>query len=111
MLHVTKRLNSLLLPKRALLLSPRRMLSAGPAKHADNVRTWKMLSLGVVPVVLALMHYQAGMYPGSGAHAERPPFVKYEHLRIRTKAFPWGDGNHSLFHHPHNALPDGYEDE
>lgn len=43
-------------------------------------------------------------------HQKRPPHIKYEYMYRRVKPFPWGDGNHTLFHHPYwNALPEGYE--
>ncbi|KAG5329416.1 CX6A1 oxidase, partial [Acromyrmex charruanus] len=72
---------------------------------------WKRLSyfVGFPAIALAMLN----CYLNHQAHHddERPEFVAYEHLRIRTKKFPWGDGNHSLFHNPKvNALPDGYED-
>ena len=41
-------------------------------------------------------------------HTLKPDLV--EIVRIRTKKFPWGDGDKSLFHNKKlNALPDGYE--
>ncbi|KAG7272683.1 hypothetical protein CRUP_008511 [Coryphaenoides rupestris] len=74
-------------------------------------RTWKILSYTVaLPGVAVCM---ANAYMKMQAHHANhvtPEFVPYPHLRLRSKRFPWGDGNHSLFHNPeNNALPAGYE--
>lgn len=65
-----------------------------------------------LPIVLIMTGIQWAIHQGTVSECEqRPEFVKYPYLRIRTKRFPWGDGNKTLFHNPHvNALPDGYED-
>ncbi|XP_020795025.1 cytochrome c oxidase subunit 6A, mitochondrial-like [Boleophthalmus pectinirostris] len=89
-------------------LAARRLMTAAAAsaEHEGGARTWKILSFVVAfPGVIVCM---VNAY--LKAHEHENEFVRYSHLRIRTKRFPWGDGNHSLFHNPHtNPLPDGFE--
>ncbi|XP_061567687.1 cytochrome c oxidase subunit 6A, mitochondrial [Cololabis saira] len=93
----------------ATLAAGRVLAAASHASHEGSTKTWKILTF-----VLALPGVGvciANAYMKAQAHShEQPDFVPYTHLRIRTKKFPWGDGNHSLFHNGHvNALPDGFE--
>jgi len=104
---------------RSLLARPARSYAAAAAAghdaaaHSGGMKLWKILSFTVAVPGVAVCWVNAQLTEkAEHEHFERPEFVAYEHLRRRTKKFPWGDGNHTLFHNPHvNALPEGYEEE
>ncbi|XP_043468079.1 cytochrome c oxidase subunit 6A1, mitochondrial-like [Leptopilina heterotoma] len=93
-----------------------RQYSSFPLSHGnkESIRKtknmWKMASLFIAlpaTVITGVINY----YHHIQHETHRPEFIPYQHLRIRTKPFPWGDGNHGLFHNKKmNALPTGYEE-
>ncbi|XP_038184282.2 cytochrome c oxidase subunit 6A1, mitochondrial [Arvicola amphibius] len=88
-----------------------RPMSSGAHGEEGLARMWKALTYFVALPGVGVSMLNVFLKSWQGEH-ERPEFVAYPHLRIRTKPFPWGDGNHTLFHNPHvNPLPTGYEDE
>nr|BAN20335.1 cytochrome c oxidase, subunit VIA, putative [Riptortus pedestris] len=84
--------------------------SAVSGDHGAGVKLWRNISIFCGVPSIALCTANAWLAHQAHHHDERPEFIKYDYLAVRNKKFPWGDGNHSLFHNPHtNALPEGYE--
>ncbi|XP_062264782.1 cytochrome c oxidase subunit 6A, mitochondrial [Platichthys flesus] len=91
------------------MVARRTLAAASHSSHEGKAKTWKIMSFVLAIPGVAVCWLNAYMKGQAHSH-EQAEFVPYTHLRIRTKKFPWGDGNHSLFHNPHtNALPDGFE--
>ncbi|KAK3771080.1 hypothetical protein RRG08_042324 [Elysia crispata] len=78
-------------------------------KAHGKATIWKYITIAASIPVLCQFFYLTFM---ANLHPEREEFVAWPHLRLRARAFPWGDGNHSFFHNKYyNALPDGYEED
>ncbi|KAM9780590.1 cytochrome c oxidase subunit 6A2, mitochondrial [Neosynchiropus ocellatus] len=93
----------------ASMVARRALAAASSHEGTGQSKTWKIVTFVVALPGVAVSMANAYMKAQNEPH-EAPEFVAYSHLRIRTKRFPWGDGNHTLFHNSHtNALPDGYE--
>jgi cytochrome c oxidase subunit 6a len=92
---------------RGLSTSAVARMSGDAGAHGGGYGVWKkVFFLGAIPAVI-IANINAFVVADA---PEPPPHVPYEYLYIRSKKFPWGDGNHSLFHNSHmNALPEGYE--
>jgi len=97
----------------SMMAIARRSMSGGGAHggHQPNPEMWeKIFYFLCVPAISLSMLNTFLAEKQHMEHFHRPEFKAYEYMRIRRKKFPWGDGNHSLFHNARvNPLPDGYE--
>lgn len=91
---------------RRCLSTYREQLASEEAQAVTVKQTWKKISLIVCLPTVGYFTWKSFIAGGEEHHAH--VYVPWSHLRIRTKPFPWGDGDASLFHNPQtNPRPDG----
>ncbi|XP_050042895.1 cytochrome c oxidase subunit 6A2, mitochondrial-like [Dermacentor andersoni] len=82
----------------------------GEHSHEAGELLWKRLSFFVAFPAIALCGINVYLAElEHKKHFHRPEYRPYEYLHIRTKKYPWGDGNRALFFNPKvNWVPGGY---
>ncbi|KAE9549349.1 hypothetical protein FO519_007444 [Halicephalobus sp. NKZ332] len=76
----------------------RKGLHEGVKSAEGTKETWKKIFF-IASIPCLAMTIWAAFKDHEHHHAhDRPEYVEYPYLTVRTKPFPWGDGNHSLFH-------------
>lgn len=85
--------------------------AADPHGHGDSDLMWKrVFFFGAVPAIIVASIHTYIAEVEHWEHWRRPEYIPYEFRNVRTRKFPWGDGQKSLFHDPVvNPLPTGYE--
>ncbi|KAK6019888.1 cytochrome c oxidase subunit VIa [Ostertagia ostertagi] len=80
---------------------------------AASEKTFKNIFVFASIPCLVLAMYAAYVDHSARKKRGRPKYINYAYLNVRKKPFPWGDGNHSLFHNPHTQYVPGvgFEDE
>ncbi|EPB73331.1 cytochrome c oxidase subunit VIa [Ancylostoma ceylanicum] len=75
------------------------LVNTGKKTNLETAKqTWKKIFYWASIPCLAMTMYAAYKDHAHHMSHERPDYVPYAFLNVRNKPFPWGDGNHSLFH-------------
>lgn len=83
-------------------------------KHTPKTKFWVGLVkyfLGPLTVIFGARAIYLEIDEERHIFERRAPYIPMESMNIRRTRFPWGDGNHTLFHNPkRNTVPGiGYE--